>query len=51
MEEFELEFERESDAPDGWQDNLILMRDGKGRMIEVVVPDDTEEGEDVVGND
>ena len=51
MEEFAIDFERESDAPDDWQENLILVRDGKGRMIEVVVPDDTEEGEEVVGND
>lgn len=42
MEMTYMNLERESDAPAGWQSNCILERDGKGRVFEVVVPDDEE---------
>lgn len=41
-----LTLERESDAPEDWQDEMILMRDARGRVIEVAVPDDEEVDED-----
>lgn len=35
--------EQECDAPDYWDDNAIFERDGKGRIIEAIIPDDIEE--------
>lgn len=40
----ELILEEEMDTPENWISNTILTRDGKGRIIEVNVPDDNEEG-------
>ena len=41
------ELERECDAPENWENNVILRRNAAGEVIEVDVPDDTEEvGED-----
>lgn len=51
MDETKILFERESDAPDDWQDNVILVRDGKGNIVEMEIPDDSEEVGDSVGND
>ena len=45
-----LFFEPESDAPEGWEDNAIFMRDGRGNVIELDIPDDMEVDADV-GND
>ena len=39
----ELIFEKEMDTPENWISNIILTRDGKGRIIEIEVPDDNEE--------
>lgn len=38
-----LELERESDAPENWEANTIFVRDGKGNVLEVEIPDDEEE--------
>ena len=45
MKEIFLNLEREADAPNDWQSNSILERDGKGRVFEVMVPDDEEVGD------
>ena len=42
MEMTYMNLERESDAPSGWRGNSSLERDGKGRVFEVIVPDDEE---------
>ena len=42
--------EQEGDMPEGWENNIILRRDGRGRVIEVEVPDD-EEVDDSAAND
>jgi len=36
--------EQEMDTPENWVSNTILIRDGKGNIIEIEVNDDTEEG-------
>lgn len=38
-----LVYEREIDIPENWESNTILIRDGKGNIIEREIPDDTEE--------
>lgn len=38
----EIIYEQESDIPDNWISDIILMRDGKGNIIEIQVPDDKE---------
>ena len=43
--------ERESDMPANWNSNVILQRDGRGRVIEVAVPDDNKGVAEIVGND
>ena len=45
-----MNLERESDAPNRWEGNVILERDGKGIVFEVVVPDD-EEAEENAADD
>lgn len=50
MEQIYINLEREADAPDDWQSNSILERDGKGRVLEVIVPDD-EEAEENAADD
>lgn len=50
MEEINMNLEREADAPKDWQGNFILERDGKGRVYEVIVPDD-EEAEEHAADD
>lgn len=42
MNEEILIFEQEMDEPENWVSNTILIRDGKGHVIEVTVPDDKE---------
>ena len=37
--------ERECDAPDGWVNETILQRDGRGRVFEIAIPDDEEGGD------
>lgn len=39
----ELIFENEMEIPDNWESNTILIKDGKGNVIEREIPDDTEE--------
>lgn len=39
----ELILEQEMDIPTNWETNTILVRDGKGNVIEREIPDDTEE--------
>ena len=36
-------FEQEMDMPENWISNKILIRDGKGNVIEREIPDDIEE--------
>ena len=50
MNEEIFELERESDAPAEWQSNVIYERDGKGRMVEVVVLDDEEVDENAAND-
>ena len=38
----EIILEREMDTPEEWETNTVLMRDGKGNIIEVEAPDDEE---------
>lgn len=35
--------EREGDMPENWESNTILIKDGKGNIIEREIPDDIEE--------
>ncbi len=42
--------EIENGKPADWEDNVILVRDGKGNVIEIDVPDDEEGGEDHVAD-
>lgn len=39
----ELIFENEMEIPENWESNTILIKDGKGNVIEREIPDDTEE--------
>lgn len=41
-EDLVLELEQEGDMPKDWETNTILVRDDKGNVIEVKVPDDEE---------
>lgn len=41
--EDELIFEMEQEIPENWESNRIIERDGRGRIIEVNIPDDKEE--------
>ena len=41
MEE-DIIYENEMDTPDDWESNVILVRDGKGNVIELEIPDDEE---------
>lgn len=43
MDENDLVLEREGDAPDGWVTDTVFIRNEKGELVEVEVPDDTEE--------
>lgn len=36
-------YEKEMEIPDGWESNIILIKDGKGNVIEREIPDDVEE--------
>ena len=36
-------FEQELDTPENWVSNTILIKDGKGNIIEREIPDDIEE--------
>ena len=38
--------EREGDAPENWETEVILHRDGRGNVLNVDVPDDEEASED-----
>ena len=33
-------FEKEMDAPENWSGDVILLRDGRGMVFEMEVPDD-----------
>jgi hypothetical protein len=44
-------YERESDAPANWENNVILQRNAAGEVVEVEVPDDAEEVTGDVEND
>lgn len=43
--------EKQPDMPKNWRSDVIFERDGKGMVSEVVIPDDSEEANDLVGND
>lgn len=43
MEESDLVLEREGDAPDGWMTDVVYVRNERGELVELDVPDDTEE--------
>lgn len=36
-------YENEMDMPEDWLSDIILERDGKGNIIEHIIPDDEEE--------
>lgn len=38
----EIIYEQELDMPENWISNTILERDGKGNIIEHLIPDDIE---------
>lgn len=40
----EIIFEKECDIPENWVSNTVLIRDGRGNIIEIDAPDDIEEG-------
>jgi len=42
MEEIII-YEEELEIPEDWVSNTILERDGKGNIIELLIPDDIEE--------
>lgn len=42
MEEEILELELESNAPEDWVTNTVLIRNEKGELVEIEVPDDKE---------
>ena len=44
--EKKLILERESDAPENWETEVILQRDGRGNVVSVDVPDDEEASDD-----
>ena len=44
IEDLVLELEQESEMPENWVTNTVLVRNEKGEIIEVEVPDDVEEG-------
>lgn len=46
-----MTFEREGDAPENWKTDMILQRNAAGEVVEIDVPDDTEEVTDDAGND
>lgn len=50
MNEEILVLERESDAPAEWRNNVIYERDGRGRVVEVVVHDDEEVDENAAND-
>lgn len=39
----EIIYEQELETPENWVSNTILERDGKGNIIERLIPDDVEE--------
>ena len=39
----EIVYEQELETPENWVSNTILERDGKGNIIERLIPDDIEE--------
>lgn len=43
MEENDLILEKEGDMPEGWVSNVVYVRNAEGKLVEVEVPDDTEE--------
>lgn len=47
----EQQLERESEAPTNWEDNFVMVRDGRGRIARLMVRDDTEEVSSNVAND
>ena len=46
-----LILEREGDAPENWETEVILHRDGRGNVLTVDVPDDDEEASKDAGDD
>jgi len=38
----EIIYEKELEIPENWISNTILIRDGKGNIIEIEAPDDEE---------
>lgn len=36
-------YEQECNIPENWESNIILIKDGKGNVIEREIPDDIEE--------
>ncbi len=47
----EQQLERESEAPVNWEDNFVMVRDGRGKVTRLMVRDDTEEVSSYVAND
>lgn len=46
-----MTFERECDAPENWKTDVILQRNTAGDVVEIDVPDDSEEVTEDAGND
>ena len=46
-----MTFERDCDAPENWKTDVILQRNTAGDVVEIDVPDDTEEVTEDAGND
>lgn len=46
MDDEKIILEREGDAPENWETEVILQRDGRGNVLNVDVPDDEEANED-----
>lgn len=36
----DIELEQEMDIPENWVSNRILIRDGRGKVVELTIPDD-----------
>lgn len=48
MEENDLILEREGDAPDDWESEVVYVRNEFGELVEMKVPDDIEDTEELV---
>lgn len=47
----EQQLERESEAPINWEDNFVMVRDGRGKVTRLTARDDAVEVSSYVAND